>query len=140
MRKSITALFLFSLLAMGYGQKTLVWPVLSMTTYNENPTTGQLEPEFPSVLVSQYEGQEVLVTGYLIPVDVEANRYALSKNPFASCFFCGNAGPETVVELKFAEDPGRFATDKYLPIKGTLILNRKGSQLFFTLKNAQVAG
>ena len=121
-------------------QKSLVWPVLTMTTYNEDPMTGKLVPKFPAVLVSQFEGQEVVVSGYLIPVDVEAKRYALSKNPFSSCFFCGNAGPETVIELKFANDPGRFATDKYLPISGELQLNRNGSELFFTLKNAKVAG
>jgi hypothetical protein len=121
-------------------QKSLVWTVLSLTTYNEDPNTGALVPQFPSSLISNYEGEEVIITGYLIPVDVEAKRYALSKNPFSSCFFCGNAGPETVIELKFANDPGRFATDKYLPISGILQLNRRGNQLFFTLKNAKVAG
>lgn len=122
------------------GQKSLVWPVLGMTTYNEDRETGMLKPKFPPTLVSQYEGEEVIISGYLIPIDVEAKQYALSKNPFSSCFFCGNAGPETVVELRFAKDPGRFATDKFLPIKGILQLNRYGSSLFFTLKNAEVAG
>jgi len=121
-------------------QKTLAWPILAMTNYEQDPMSGLYTPQFPSILEDQYENQEVVIAGYLIPIDVEANTYALSKNPFSACFFCGNAGPETVIELKFAADPGRFATDKYLPIKGTLILNRNGSGLFFTLKNAEISG
>lgn len=133
---AVSTLFAFTICA----QKTLVWPVLGMTTYNEDPQTNVLIPKFPPSLVEGYEGQEVIITGYLIPVDVAANRYALSKNPFSSCFFCGNAGPETVIELQFAKDPGRFATDQYLPIQGVLQLNRRGFELFFTLKNAKIAG
>lgn len=114
--------------------------MLGLTTYDQNPSTGAYTPKFPSLLEAQYEGQEVIISGYLIPIDIEAERYALSKNPFSSCFFCGNAGPETVVELKFESSPGRFATDKYLPIKGILRLNRHGTNLFFTLEQAQVAG
>lgn len=82
-------------------QKNLAWPMLGLTTYDQNPSTGAYQPRFPSLLVNQYEGEEVIISGYLIPIDIESERYALSKNPFSSCFFCGNAGPETVVELKF---------------------------------------
>ncbi|QNR24479.1 DUF3299 domain-containing protein [Croceimicrobium hydrocarbonivorans] len=137
--------YLFLALSLFFGfnvlaQKNLAWPVLAMTNYSQDPATGLYTPQFPKILEDQFEGQEVIIAGYLIPVDVEANTYALSKNPFSSCFFCGNAGPETVIELKFTADPGRFATDKYLPIKGTLKLNRNGSGLFFTLENAEISG
>lgn len=132
----ILSLLSFSLL----GQKNLAWPVLAMTNYEQDPMSGLYSPKFPGILEDQYEGEEVIIAGYLIPVDVEANTYALSKNPFSACFFCGNAGPETVIELKFSQDPGRFATDKYLPIKGILRLNRNGSGLFFTLENAEISG
>lgn len=121
-------------------QKSLVWPVLAMTTYDQDPVSGAYTPRFPSILVQNYEEQEVMIAGYLIPLDVAANTYALSKNPFSACFFCGNAGPETVIELKFKEDPGRFATDKFVPIKGELRLNRNGQGLFFTIVNAEIEG
>ncbi len=140
MLRSLAFLLLVSLSAEALAQKSLAWPVLAMTNYDQDPQTGQYFPKFPAILESQFEGEEVVIAGYLIPVDVEANTYALSKNPFSTCFFCGNAGPETVIELKFEEDPGRFATDKFLPIVGELSLNRNGSGLFFTLKNARVSG
>lgn len=124
-------------------QKPLVWQLLGLTTYrndfqeNEVPT---YNPVFPSILETQYEGEEVVISGYIIPIDIENNKYALSKNPFTSCFFCGNAGPETVIELKFLKSPGRFATDEYLMIKGVLVLNRNNNGLFFTIRDAELHG
>lgn len=138
MLRLIIALVLFGSAAQA--QKTLAWPMLAMTTYEQDPVSGNYHPNFPSLLTERYENEEVIITGYLIPMDVEANTYALSKNPFSACFFCGNAGPETVIQLKFESDPGRFATDKFLPISGILQLNRNGSGLFYTLKNAKVSG
>ncbi len=141
LRKSALFISLFFSLSLS-AQKPLVWEVLGMTTYTNNYQDGdaRMEPRFPPALVSQYEGQEVSISGYLIPVDVEANTYALSKNPFTSCFFCGNAGPETVIELRFAKAPGRFATDTFVMVKGTLQLNRDGYGLFFILKNVSLNG
>jgi hypothetical protein len=124
-------------------QKPLVWQILGMTTYRNDFQEGEVpayNPIFPAILESQYEGEEVFISGYIIPIDIESNKYALSKNAFSSCFFCGNAGPETVIELKFLKSPGRFATDEYLMIKGILVLNRNNNGLFFTLKNAEIHG
>ncbi len=138
---------LFSSLLLGstsaIAQKQLIWQLLEMTTYkisHESEFQSTYHPEYPGILETQFEGQEVVIAGYLIPVDIEAQKYALSKNPFTSCFFCGGAGPETVIELRFIESPGRFATDEYLMIKGKLRLNRSGSGLFFILENAEIHG
>jgi hypothetical protein len=143
MLKKIFLAFLF-LGALGLpAQKTLVWQMLEMTTYrimNESEFQSTYLPEFPAILEAEYANREVVIAGYLIPVDIEARKYALSKNPFTSCFFCGGAGPETVIELRFKESPGRFATDEFLMIKGQLRLNRSGSGLFFILENAEVHG
>ncbi len=143
MRKIFFSLLIVCSAQGAFAQKQLVWQLLGMTTYQTDPgDSGELNysPQFPAVLETQFEGEEVVISGYLIPIDLEAGKYALSKNPFTSCFFCGNAGPETVMELHFAENPGRFATDEYLMIKGTLQLNRNGSGLFFVLRNAEIHG
>jgi len=139
MHKFILSLLLLASFGV-QAQKQLVWPVLGLTTYDihEEGIQTSYHPKFPNILVDQFEGKEVIIAGYLIPMDVEAQRYALSENPFSSCFFCGNAGPETVMELRFDEDPGRFATDKYVSVKGTLRLVRDGSGLFFILENAEI--
>lgn len=73
--------------------------------------------------VRKLKGKEVYITGYLIPLNPGAGLYALSKNNFASCFFCGRAGPESIISLKFKTTPRRYKTDEYLTMKGKMELN-----------------
>lgn len=84
------------------------------------------------------DGIEVMVLGYLIPMDALGETYALSKNPYSSCFFCGNAGPETVIELRIApEYIQRYPTDTYRAFRGRLQLNRTSLEQFnFVLLDA----
>jgi len=112
-----------------YGQKTVTWETLAQVKmYREFDANMGFEvntapPEFsPSVVA--LDGQKVRVRGYVIPVDIDLNLYMVSANPFANCFFCGNAGPETVVELFPGERFRRFATDEMVTFEGTLSVNR----------------
>lgn len=82
-------------------------------------------PEFSDELMS-FNGKEIRVKGYVIPVDVELGMYMVSANPFANCFFCGNAGPETVVELFPNGKFPRFSTDQVVTFKGILQVNTEG--------------
>jgi hypothetical protein len=82
-------------------------------------------PEFAPKLLA-YQGKEILVKGYVIPVDVELGMYMVSANAFANCFFCGNAGPETVVEIFPSSKLPRFKTDQIVTFKGILQINREG--------------
>lgn len=69
------------------------------------------------------EGQEVYITGYMIPVDYDEDFYVLSRYPFANCFFCGGAGPESVIDLRFAAKTRKYETDERLTFRGKLALN-----------------
>lgn len=81
--------------------------------------------------IKAMEGEEVMVMGYLIPLDALGESYALSKNPFSACFFCGAAGPETVVELKVkAEYVRRYQTDERRAFRGRLQLNENSLEQF----------
>ena len=82
-------------------------------------------PEFSKGLLA-LDGKEIRVKGYVIPVDIELGMYMVSANPFANCFFCGNAGPETVVELIPGSKLPRFSTDQVVTFKGILQVNREG--------------
>lgn len=63
----------------------------------------------------------------------------LSSNPFASCFFCGGAGPESVVGLSLKKNGKRFRTDDYFTFKGKLRLNTDNPDDFnFILDQAEV--
>lgn len=74
--------------------------------------------------VKNLEGKKFYITGYVIPVDIDEDFYVLSRYPFANCFFCGGAGPETVVDLQFSGHSTReYATDERLTFAGELKLN-----------------
>ncbi|MEX0361864.1 MAG: hypothetical protein AB3N10_12860, partial [Allomuricauda sp.] len=62
--------------------------------------------------------------------------YLLSKNPMASCFFCGNGGPETIMELEFSEKPS-FVMDDLLSVSGLLRLNADNpNQCYYRIEKA----
>lgn len=50
--------------------------------------------------IKELEGEEVMVMGYLIFLDVFGEMYVLFKNFFLVCFFCGVVGFEIVVEFR----------------------------------------
>ena len=68
------------------------------------------------------EGKDYYITGYVIPVDEDF--FVLSRYPFANCFFCGGAGPESVIDLRFpAGSSNKYELDDRLTFRGTLRLN-----------------
>ena len=74
--------------------------------------------------INDLEGEDVYITGYVIPVDLDEDFYVLSRYPFANCFFCGGAGPESVVDLRFPEkSPRVYQTDERLTFAGKFRLN-----------------
>ena len=137
--KNIVLAILFSINALpAVAQKVVPWELLAVP-YSTSPD-GLYSPEFPSYL-DPFELQEVVLQGYLVPVDVEGSQYALSRYAFSSCFFCGNAEPNTVVELVFKDRPDALITDQFVVVKGLLVLNKKDPyRLFFILKNVEFAG
>ena len=123
---------------VGKAQEVLPWELLAVP-YSTTPD-GLYEPQFPSWL-DKYQNQEIVIQGYMVPVDVEGNQYALSRYAFSSCFFCGNAEPNTVVELVFKERPDNLITDQFVVVKGILMFNSNDPfRLFFILQLVEFAG
>ena len=118
--------FLFSI--QGFAQHTKIdWDFLAKVEWGEKYYEEYDEyvwyPKF-SKEVKDMDGKMVELKGYIIPIDVETGFYVLSAFPFASCFFCGNAGPESVVELQFADElKGTYKTDQLATFQGRLKLN-----------------
>lgn len=118
----------------------LTWEQLSDVTfedvYNENADMHYQKPTFGNDLL-ELEGSQVAITGYLIPVDINLNYYVLSAFPFASCFFCGGAGPESVIDLQLTENQ-TFKNDDRRRLCGRLKFNRNDiTGLPFVLENAK---
>jgi hypothetical protein len=145
MKKNLTFLFLLlsiPVLVMAFAPIKITWENLRDVTFKKkwNATDNMfvLEPQF-GAKVNALKGNEVALTGYMIPVDVDANYYVLSANPFASCFFCGQAGPESVVSVKFKKVTKRFNTDDRLTITGIFTLNTDDiNELNYIIDKAEV--
>lgn len=144
MRKTITAILLTAILlpALANAPVKLTWETLGLVTfsdkYYEDADAYYMFPSF-SKEVKALEGQEVYITGYVIPVDAASDFYVLSARPFAECFFCGGAGPETVLELQFGKLPRKFKTDEKLTFKGKFKLNDSDIyHLNYILEGAQI--
>jgi hypothetical protein len=75
--------------------------------------------------VRALENKEIVVKGYIIPIEgyKSHKEFIFSAFPYASCFFCGGAGPETVMEVEALEGI-KYTTDP-IHIKGRLKLNDK---------------
>ena len=106
-RKSCTQIFILFLiwlyLSPCHAQQSVNWDRLAQVTWQESfdATLGIniIEGKYTDDLL-ELDGQEVIISGYVIPLDALGLSYALSRTSFASCFFCGQAGPETVTELR----------------------------------------
>jgi hypothetical protein len=80
------------------------------------------KPTF-SKRLKEAHGKRITLKGYLVPLSEVGGKqqYMFSSLPFSSCYFCGGAGPETVIELDTKEKI-KFVT-KQITLEGTLILN-----------------
>ena len=89
--------------------------------YDEESAVWLVAPIWTEDL-KKLDGKKVKITGYIIALDVIGDEYALSAFPFASCFFCGASGPESVMELSL-ENKTTDPTDEVNTFVGTLRLN-----------------
>lgn len=119
----------FSLIVGALGlqaQQELTWKTLADAEFNsvliEEIDAYFWKPTFSSE-IKALEGKEIFISGYVIPVDIDANYYVLSRFPFANCFFCGGAGPESVIDLRFKGNHRAYKTDERLSFQGKLKLN-----------------
>ena len=72
------------------------------------------------------DGKKVQIKGYVIPFEETGDDtfIVLSAFPFSQCFFCGQAGPESVIDiLPAAPLAQRLKTDAQMSFRGRLKLN-----------------
>lgn len=103
---------------------TLTWNLLGIIKYVKKTTKdypdGVMFPIVNATLKAK-NSKTIAISGFIIPIDNTS--YALSKSVFASCFFCGKAGPETIMGIKFKGTTPRLKTDQYVTLVGTFRYN-----------------
>lgn len=142
MKKIVLILLLFPLI--GISQEELKWEqlkdVVVETEFDEELGMELTFPDFGDN-ISKMDGKEVFIEGFLIPVDIEDGLFALSQFPYNSCFFCGKAGIESVIQLnlKSKRRYSGFKTDQILKFTGRLNLNAtNAADLIYILEDAEI--
>jgi hypothetical protein len=144
MTRSILVFLIAMTLVSGFAQQPyegplpIEWPVLGMVKYKPYQTPGMANGEKPEpgLVVKRLNNKAIRIQGFVIPLDIDGNSYMLSAQPNASCFFCGKAGMESVIELKLKEGHRRFEMDEVVTFQGTLLLNDDPYGLMYILQDA----
>ncbi|HAA15515.1 MAG TPA: hypothetical protein DCE41_28945 [Cytophagales bacterium] len=83
------------------------------------------------------DGKTITIKGYMVPLEemMGQNYFVLSSLPFNLCYFCGGAGPETVMEV-FTKKELEFDSD-LITLQGKLYLNPDDpNRLMYILEEA----
>ncbi len=131
-----TAIFITDNMA----QTDNVWKSLSKITYRKeyDELMGfKIDKPVFSDAIKSMEGKTITVKGYIIPVEgyKSHKEFIFSAFPYSMCFFCGGAGPETVMEVS-AKEPVKYTTEQ-ITLTGTLRLNSDDiNRLMFKIEHA----
>jgi hypothetical protein len=119
-----------------------LWKTLSQLTYKKEMDEFlgfKIDKPVFSSAIKELEGERVTVRGYIIPVEGYKNQkeFVFSAYPYSMCFFCGGAGPETVMEVE-AETSVEYSADPVV-LEGVLHLNADDiNALMYKLTDARL--
>ncbi|SEP85524.1 hypothetical protein [Neolewinella agarilytica] len=138
----LTLAFVFVAGASLQAQDTNLWKTLSKITYEKkfDELLGfKVDVPVFSEGIQALEGEMVEVSGYIVPVEgyKSHTEFVFSAYPYNMCFFCGGAGPETVMEVTSTE-PVKYSTER-IKLRGRLALNSDDiNRLMYVLTEATV--
>lgn len=138
--RSVLLLFVFICSATFVSGQSDIWQQLSKITYKKeyNEIMGfKVDVPVFAEDVKKLSGKEITIKGYIIPIEgyKSHKEFVFSAFPYSMCFFCGGAGPETVMEV-FASEAVKY-TDDPVTLKGKLELNNDDiNRLIYSLTDA----
>lgn len=119
-----------------------LWKTLAKITYKKeyDEFLGfKIDKPVFSEEIKALNGKEVTVKGFIIPVEgyKSHKEFIFSAFPYSMCFFCGGAGPESVMEVT-AIEPVVYSAESIV-LKGKLKLNNDDvNKLMFALTDAKL--
>ena len=120
-----------------------LWKTLARITYKKeyDEFLGfKIDKPVFSDQIKALNGKEITIRGYIIPVEGYKGHkeFILSAFPYSMCFFCGGAGPESVMEV-MAIEPIEYSAEPVV-IKGKLKLNYDDvNKLMYSMTDAKIA-
>ena len=141
----------FSLLAIGLQAQSNknVWSTLALMKferqYAENDgiggNAGQAGRFRP--IIEEMDGDEIELRGYIIPLNGKKAQslFMFSAYPYDMCFFCGKAGPESVMEVTMLPGKQVEYSDDPIILKGTFrFMPNDPNGIMYKLDNAVFVG
>ena len=142
--KVVSVLLLFTIFsgnAFGQSEQN-TWKTLAKITYKKqyDEMLG-FKVDIPvfSEDIKKMAGKQIEVKGYIVPVEgyKSHTEFVFSAFPYNMCFFCGGAGPETVMEVH-TKSPVKYTAEPVI-IRGKLELNDSDvNSLMFALRDAEL--
>jgi hypothetical protein len=124
------------------GATESLWKTLAKITYKKeyDEFLGfKIDKPVFSEEIKALNGKEVTVKGFVIPVEgyKSHKEFIFSAFPYSMCFFCGGAGPESVMEVT-ASEPVEYSAESIV-LKGKLKLNSDDvNKLMYSLTEARI--
>jgi hypothetical protein len=123
--KKFVVLVLVLMPWVAFSQTENFWQVLAEVSFKTETDKAGYTIERPmfSKYLKSFQGKKVRLKGHIIPLEESGGKgkFMLSSLPFNVCYFCGAAGPETVVEVDTKQSV-KFTT-KQIIMEGSLHLN-----------------
>ena len=119
-----------------------LWKTLAKITYKKeyDEVLGfKIDKPVFSDAIKELEGEIVTVKGFIIPTEgyKSHTEFIFSAFPYSMGFFCGGAGPETVMEV-ITKEPVKY-TAEAITLRGKLVLNADDiNRLMYFLEEAEV--
>jgi hypothetical protein len=140
MMKQFVGTVLFAILCLSAAAQNNFWQTLAEVGFQSKKDSEGHIIETPvfSKNLKTWNGKRIRLKGYVIPVSEigDQDKFMLSALPFNVCYFCGAAGPETVIEVE-ASEKIRFS-GKPIWVEGVLYLNEKDPEHhMYILKSAK---
>jgi len=140
--KHLVLFLVFSSLSFQATAQQSIWQTLAKITYSKqyDELMGfKVDVPVFSEDILALEGQMVDVKGYIIPVEgyKSHKEFIFSAFPYSMCFFCGGAGPETVMDV-LALNPVEYSAEQ-VTLRGRLELNATDiNRLMYALQDAEI--
>jgi hypothetical protein len=135
-----TVALLFSIV-MGIFIQENSWNILADVSFKKTTDVNGYEVDAPvfGEKVKGIQGKQIQLKGYIVPGNEWSGEksFMFSALPFSTCYFCGGAGPETVIEVESLEKI--TFTTKPIVITGKLVLNERDPEHhIYLLKGARL--
>jgi hypothetical protein len=127
---------------LAFAQTPNTWRTLAKVTFRKEMDEDlgfKIDVPVFSKEVKMLEGKTIELRGYVLPTEGYKNqkRFMFSSLPYNQCFFCGGAGPETVVEV--SSKAAIPVSSEPVILRGTLQLNLGDvNKLMYSLVNAEI--